>query len=123
MKVSALLCIWINNVSLSSEHVRRSSASPFIDYNIPSSNALSTALVLSRTPSLAMTEETWFLMVPVDLNMTSAISLPKESKMQTIHGFIVALHVLTGALSLLLFWVPSFTNKGDRPTSNLVVTT
>jgi len=43
--------------------------------------------------------------------------------MQTIHGFIVALHVLTGALSLLLFWVPSFTRKGERPTSNLVVTT
>ena len=61
-----------------------------------------------------MTEETWFLIVPVDLNMTSAISLPKESKMQTIHGFIVALHVLTGALSLLLFWVPSFTRKGGK---------
>ena len=34
--------------------------------------------------------------------------------MQTIHGFIVALHVLTGALSLLLFWVPSFTRKGGK---------
>ncbi|MDW5284120.1 hypothetical protein R6Y90_03945 [Alteromonas macleodii] len=34
--------------------------------------------------------------------------------MQTIHGFIVTLHILTGALSLLLFWVPSLTKKGGK---------
>lgn len=34
--------------------------------------------------------------------------------MQTLHGFIVALHIITGALSLLLFWVPSLTKKGGK---------
>ena len=34
--------------------------------------------------------------------------------MQTIHGFIVTLHILTGALSLILFWVPSLTKKGGK---------
>ncbi len=34
--------------------------------------------------------------------------------MQTIHGFIVGLHIVTGALSLLLFWVPSLTKKGGK---------
>lgn len=41
----------------------------------PISIARSTALVRSRTPSFASTEETWFLIVPSDLLSAEAISL------------------------------------------------
>lgn len=34
--------------------------------------------------------------------------------MQSIHGLIVAFHIVAGALSLLLFWVPTLTKKGGK---------
>lgn len=34
--------------------------------------------------------------------------------MQSIHGYIVAAHIVAGALSLILFWVPTLTKKGGK---------
>ncbi len=34
--------------------------------------------------------------------------------MQSIHSTLVFLHIITGAISLFLFWVPCLTRKGTK---------